>query len=675
MNIVFSSHLFWVPLLFISSFLLAYFLYAGLKKPSYKVLKYPVFVLLILRTLGLFLLSILLLAPYLKYETKVKHKPGISFLLDESLSVKNQDNIETYYSDFIRKAKLQLKDYDLRFTDLKGEIIQDSLRPSSIETNLSEAIENEGNHSSFDKAIVLCSDGIINAGANPNFYPLSINKPIYTLGLGDTNALKDIKVSNAKTNDFVLLGNDFPLEFNILANACKGERITYQVTNNGVNVGQGAFEVNSNQDFYAKQIKIAAKQPGVQRIVIQTNVLNDEKNKANNSLEVYVNVLDNRKKVSILYQGAHPDVKAIRTALKAQKNYELTVTNSTQIALESDVIIAVQVPNRLSEANAGYNLINSKKPVLIVGGEMMDWNKWVDEIGELQVRTAQPNLAGFSYNETFNGFSTEPDDLELMEQLPPLTVPFAIYPKNLNAMSYQMINGIATNYPLIATSAKKRRVAIIFGEGIWRWSMREYALEGHHNVTENLLDHLVQWLLSGQDKPLFSISASKSRFTKNENIFLKAELYNQVFEPIVDAEVKGILTKDSFKKEIILSNNGSYYTYNLGGLEPGNYQVVASTKGKTASTGFSVSKVSQEERILKANWSLLSRLSDDYKGSFYSYKQNDLLFNELNNTIDKTVVVKHIKKLKDLIQIPYVLMLIAFLFGLEWILRKYYGKL
>ena len=110
MNIVFSSHLFWVPLLFISSFLLAYFLYAGLKKPSYKVLKYPVFLLLILRTLGLFLLSILLLAPYLKYETKVKHKPGISFLLDESLSVKNQDNIETYYSDFIRKAKLQLKD-------------------------------------------------------------------------------------------------------------------------------------------------------------------------------------------------------------------------------------------------------------------------------------------------------------------------------------------------------------------------------------------------------------------------------------------------------------------------------------------------------------------------------------------------------------------------------------
>lgn len=654
---------------------MAYFLYVGLKKPNRKRVKHPVLFLILLRTMGLFFLSILLLSPYLKYESSIKNKPRITFVMDGSMSLNNQNDIETYYRNLIRKAKDQLKGYELRFTDLNGIKVQDSLRPSDFETNLTASLENPSNFSSYDQAIVLCSDGIINAGANPNFYPLSINKPIYTLGLGDTNTLKDIKVSNAKTNDFVLLGNDFPLEFNIITNGCKGERVSYRVSNNGKIVGQGAMEINANQQFYSKQIKVSATQPGVQRIVIQTNILDDEKNTTNNSLEVYVNVLDNRKKVSILYQGAHPDVKAIRTALKAQKNYEIAVTTSVQSALESDVIIAVQVPNRLAEDNASFNLINSKKPVLIVGGEMIDWNKWMDEIGNIKIRTAQPNQAGFSHNESFSGFTTEPEDLELMEQLPPLTVPFAVYPKNLNAMAYQLINGIPTNYPLIATSTKQRRVAIILGEGLWRWSMREFALTQNHQVTENLIDHLVQWLLSGQDKPLFSISSSKNRYTKHENVFLKAELYNQVFEPIKDAEVKGVLTKDSFRKEITLSNNGNYYSYNLGGLEPGNYQVNAKVKGKTARTGFSVSKVSQEERLLKANWSLLARLSENYDGEFFAYNQDDLLLNALNKNIDKTVVVKKKKKIKDLIQIPSMLMLIAFLFGLEWISRKYYGRL
>jgi len=675
MKIVFSGQIYWVPILFVASLFLAYFLYVGFNKPSRKKLKYPHFLLITLRTLGLFFLSLLLLSPYLKYESKTKHKPEITFLMDQSLSLNNQEGIDSFYPQFLKKAKRELEDYELKFMNLQGENVIDSQALSKTETNLSRALENAHTASAFEKAIVVCSDGIINAGANPNFYPLSIDKPIYTLGLGDTNTLQDIKVTHAKTNDFVLLGNDFPLEFNILAHACEGETIRFQVFNNGVQVSNGELIANSEQYFFSKQIKIAANQPGVQRIEIKTSTLENEKNKFNNSIEVYVNVLDNRKKVALLYQGAHPDVKAIRTALKAQKNYELTVTTSIPKALESDVIIAVQVPNRKANDNTGFNLINSQKPILLVGGEMMDWNKWSPVIGNLQIRTAQPNKSKFRLNETFSGFSTEPEDAELLEQLPPLTVPFAVYPKDLSAMSHQVINGIQTNYPLIATSAKRRRVAILFGEGVWRWSMREYAIAKHHHATENLFDHLVQWLLSGQDKPLFSVSSSKNRYTKNESIFLKAELYNQVFEPIIDAEIKAIITNDSFRKEVVFGNNGSYYSYDVGGLAPGNYKVVASNKGKTASTGFTVGSISLEERILKANWNLLALLSDNYKGSFYSYLQDDLLFKELKSKIDKTVVVKSQKRLKDLIQIPYVLMLIGFLFGLEWILRKYYGKL
>ena len=242
-------------------------------------------------------------------------------------------------------------------------------------------------------------------------------------------------------------------------------------------------------------------------------------------------------------------------------------------------------------------------------------------------------------------------------------------------MSTQVVNGISTEYPLIATSKIKRRLAIIFGEGFWRWSMREFSFTQNHQTTEHLIDHLVQWLLSGRNKPLFTVNSNKNSYAKSEEVFLKSELYNQVFEPINNTKVTGRVFNDSFNKSIEFGFNGSYYTYDLGSLLPGNYKVEASALGKKAFSGFSVTNISQEERLLKANWNLLDNLSKNYNGSFYSHKDYSLLFNELNNKIDKTVLSKAQKELKDLIQIPYLLGLIAFLFGLEWIMRKYYGKL
>lgn len=676
MSIIFSGQQFWIPILLLISIVLSYWMYFGLEKPRKSMIKYPTFLLFILRLTGIFILLLLLLSPYLKYTSKTKYKPIVTFIFDQSRSINNQENSKDLYFRIKSEAARVLNGYELEFRDLNGTLIKDSFEMVGNETNISKGLENIGLNKPFNqKAIVLVSDGIINQGANPNYFPMAIASPIYTLGVGDTSELFDLKVSDAKSNDFVLLGNDFPVTFNMLAYQCQGKSFSYKVMNKGEVAQQGNVDINDNNFFLSKQVMLTANNSGTQRIKIETSIINGEKNIANNALELYVNVLDNRRKIAVLYQGAHPDVKAVQNALSAQKNYQVTVAENVEEALKADAVVAVQVPNIRNSSNVVNNLVNSKKPVLLIGGEMIDWGAWKLELGDIAVRTSKPNSAKFSINKSFGGFSTELEDADILSQMPPLVVPFATYPKDLRVMAFQEINGIQTDYPLIAVKTGDRRLAVIFGEGVWRWSLREFKFNSDHGSTEHLFDHLIQWLLSGRDKPLFSVSSVKPKYDKNDEVVLKAELYNQVFENISDATIKAQIIGDSFARNITFTNTGSYYLANVGVLTAGDYKVIATTEGKTAQTGFSVGSTSQEERILKADWGLLKTLSKNYDGEFYPIGNYALLLNELKAKVSRTAIVKSQKNLKDLIQIPYLLMLIAFLFGAEWILRKYYGQL
>lgn len=676
MQLFLTAPNYWLFIIFLVALCLGYFTYFGLKKPTKSLLAWPNSLLCLLRVLAVFLLLLLLLSPFIKFQKREILKPKIAVLIDNSLSIKNQAGVENYVNQFRSEIADKLSDFEIAVYDLDGLNNKDSIVYNLTNTDLTTGIKHiAAENSEQIQAIVVLSDGIVNEGANPNYYPLPIKAPIYTIGLGDTTTLKDIKVADAKTNEFVVLGNNYPLIFNLIADQCLGQTIQYNVMVNGSNVHAGSVVANDGHFFFSKQIMLEAKTPGVQKIKIQTSTLATEKNKANNQFEVFVNVLDNRKKIAIYHQGVHPDIKAMNLALSSQKNYEIKVTNSITEALNADAVVAIQVPNIGGNKSDVTSLLNAKKPILLMGGEQLDWSAWAGVLGNVQLRSNRPNNAQFQINELFSGFSTEKEDVAVLNNLPPLVVPFGSFPSQLKSMAYQKINGIATDYPLIAINENPNRVAVIMGEGFWKWRQHAYLKTGNYTAIDNLADHLMQWLLSGKDKPLFSISAAKNVFDKMDEVVLRAELYNQIFESLPNEKVSATVASDSFQKEVILTYNGSQYEVNMGNLPSGDYRVTAKAKGLTAQTGFSISQTNKEERILQADWNLLRTLSQNNEGSFYSNKNSSMLINELKNKLNKTAVIRVQDDLKDFINIFWVLALIAFLFTAEWILRKYYGKL
>lgn len=675
MQVILSKPIWWLPILLAIAIALAYVMYFGFKASSKKSWIYPSWLLFGLRTTALFLLLFLLLSPLLKFNKEIKQRPVIHVLVDNSQSVGALDSFQRQFSQLKNELEQKLGAFDLRFQNLKGQTLNDSLKFSESSTDLTNAI-NKVNQSSLDqsKGVILMSDGIVNKGANPNYYPIPLNLPLYTIGLGDSSFKKDLWVDKVKTNEYVLLGNEYPIRISALSFAAKGEQMVYTIRSNGQIQKKGIVKIDKDQTFWQEQFMLKASSPGIQRIEITLTPLKNEVNKENNRFQVFVNVLDNRKKISILYAGAHPDIGAIRKLLSVQKNYEITLTKNPSEALKADAVVAVQWPNNKLGSSSPL-LVESKKPILLIGGENQNWNYWQTALGNIRIQSSRPNLSKAAINESFTAFKIEDNQKQTLEEFPPLHCPFASYPSGLKVMAYQNINGVQTEYPLFALSSKKKRMAVLFGEGVWKWKINEYQLQKNNSVTEAIFDKTMQWLLSGKNKPLFSVSSNKPKYSNNESVSIKAELYNSIFEPLSQENVEATISGDSFSKKVTLNASGTYYESELGVLPEGNYLVKATAKGQVAQTGFTVTNYSEELRRTRANWSLLSNLSNRFNGKFYSLNNSSLLINKVNNDLDSTVLLKNQEEVKPLIDWPYLLGIVVLLLAIEWILRKYYGRL
>ena len=52
--------------------------------------------------------------------------------------------------------------------------------------------------------VVLSSDGLYNQGSNPLFHKIAKSVPFYTIPLGDTSVLKDVRITEIHYNEINL---------------------------------------------------------------------------------------------------------------------------------------------------------------------------------------------------------------------------------------------------------------------------------------------------------------------------------------------------------------------------------------------------------------------------------------------------------------------------------------
>lgn len=654
------------------------------------------YVLFALRTLAVFIILLLLLAPLVKTVSYQPQKPLVLILQDNSQSIKlfsTPKQVSPFGGDLegaLTKLKSSLGDnyevHEFNFDRTLNNGLSNKF--NGKQTDIASALKqlNERYVNQNIGAVILATDGLYNQGTDPQYEARNIKSTIYTIALGDTTPRRDLLVADINYNKTAFLGNDFEIEVLTQAYQSKGETIRLTVTEDGRQVSNQSIAVNSDAFQKLVPVKLNADKKGIRKFNISIAPISNELSTQNNSETIYVDVLDARKKILLVYNNLHPDINVIKQDIENDKNYEVKTILLSDISTIKPNDYSLIILHQLSANNSGIlqNVITKTKiPIWYMLGaqsNLQDFNtaqhsvKLITNGGQMQEVFPQPVPE-------FLAFTLSDSARQKLSAFPPLQAPFGNYssgPGN-QVLLKQKIGNISTSYPLLSFADEGgKRTATLTGEGLWRWQLAEYKTNNNHHALEELLTQSVQYLTANANHQQFRVYPTKSVFDEGENVIINAELYNDALELVNTPDVHMELTAQSGKKySFLFTRNGQSYRLDAGTLPIDEYSYSANTKiGSktfTATGQLTVKTLNLETRLSAANHRLLNNIAKQSGGQMLLPSQIDKLTGIIRKNDNIKTIVYEAKHYDDLVDMKGVFVLILALLTTEWFIRKREG--
>jgi hypothetical protein len=632
--------------------------------------------LIVLRTLGVASLLILLLEPILKFTQVKEEKPLLMVYTDVS---------ESLVQDSARNTQLKselnaLEGFDVQWNDFASSIAPSGDSISLRETNFQiinvnlHALEKDNN---IAAAIVL-SDGIVNAGGSP-IYPTH-KTPIFTLGLGDPRTVPDVNVLHILANRSVFKGNETLLETSIRLKQCKDNVVQVELFDGDQRIAQRSLLPGSDNEV--ERIEFSVKPVGLGKHIytVKATMQEKERNKSNNRKAVLINVEDNQKQVHLLAHGAHPDIGAIKAALKPEKTFSVSMATLSEPIKPTDIYIVHGMPLTRLELNYIEKLMRSKAPfwcISTIQSKMGKWSSFSEGL-QIQERGLSANQSSAVANRKFAEFFLSPKSLKQMEQFPPLSSPYIKVDAGvkLKTLFTQKIGNVKSDIPLWSLYEKEgQRTAWLFGEGIWRWRLADFRKNKSWDHADELIVKTLQYLSSSTTKNGFISYPSSALLDEGQQVILSAEFTDETGVKINEYPVSALIKGEKgFEKAIQFAPFQDIYRATVGSMPSGRYTFEAElerNKSLKDQSFFVVQQSNPETEEREANHSLLKKWSNNSKG-FFSISEDSLLLN-IRNMVSVNPVLMTRNKSKSLLEFWPYLMFIALCFSTEWFLRKYLG--
>jgi hypothetical protein len=646
-----------------------------------------------LRGMGVSIICFLLLSPLVRKTETTVDKAKVVFAVDNSESMKSYAGglqkqlagaVETLTNAGYEVSVQKLNDagrpslsaasilFDQKKTDLSGLL-------RSVKTNF------EGRNLTD---VILLSDGIVNQGMSPAFtqYPFKVS----ALAFGDTVPKLDIRIKDVVHNRIAYLGNDFPIRVEIVANGLAGKTTTVSLKQGGRVVNSQQVVINNNNYFGVFEFTTSSQAKGVQHFSVELGAVQGENSARNNRRDIYIDMIDGRQRILLLAYSPHPDIKALRSLIESNDNYELDVNVLTVSANSNpsfpkpyDLVILHQIPNvagfgngqvrKFIEANTPlFFILGNQSAVPLVGSQ--------SKILAINTSRGQVDKVVARYNPSFQLLNFSEESMQLLERLPPLSVPFGEYSVSPGTESilYQRVGRLNTTKPLLALNTSgDHKTAVLAGEGIWQWRQEEFALTAKQDVVDNLFQKVIQILSIRNDKRKFRVYPIRSEFEAGEQAVLQTEIYNDIYEPIFGQEVRLELTSEKGKKSLYTyTHTSGNQRFGISGLSEGVYRFQASTDLRsgveTVSGQFVIRDVDIEMNHTTADFAMLRELASKTGGSF-------ILPTSLQDFVTSLAEGKPANRLDsseemvELIHLKWIFFLLVVLMGLEWGVRKYLG--
>jgi len=681
----------WVPACIGLGLLYAWLLY----RQPVNLVRNIRFALFALRAVLVSLIALMLLSPLVKSVNHNPQKPLVLILQDNSQSVtlfKTPFQLagSSAFVDDLAKLKSELgSDYDVQEfhfdKDIDGGL---SKSFNGKQTDISNALHqlNDRFVNQNTGALILATDGLYNQGSDPQYEAKNFKTAIYTIALGDTVPKRDLMIANINYNKTAFSGNDFIVEVLVKAFQSKGENMNLTVTEDGRQVNFQNIPVNSNAFQKTIAIKLNADKKGLRKFNISIAPVKNEISTLNNSETIYIDVLDARQKVLLLYNGPHPDIAAIRQSIESNKNYEVKAIALSDFSTvkpgDYSLVILYQVSAKANNALRG--LIKSKVPVWYILGAQSDLQDFNNEQKLIKEVSARPDMQEVFAQPTtdFTAFTLSDSTRKKISGFPPLLAPFGTYTSTITGgtLLKQRIGSVETTYPLLTFGEEDgERVGVLAGEGIWRWQLSEYQVYGNHHAMEELFGQGVQYLTAKANRQHFMVYSAKNIFDEGENVILNAELYNDALELINTPDVKINLQSASGKNySFLFTRNGQSYQLDAGTLPVGEYKYTSTTKngsGQFNATGqLTVKALNLESRQSAANFQLLNTIAKQSGGKMLNPSQIGQLADLIRKNENIKTVVYEDRHYRDIVDLKWVFVLMVFLLSIEWFLRKREGE-
>jgi hypothetical protein len=644
-----------------------------------------------------FILAILLAGPLLtRFKNRIE-KPILLVAQDNSASILATDQKSFYQGKYLEERNAALQSLERKY-EVKTILLGADLRYSNAvdysdtKSNIAAVLDElkQGYAQQNVAAVILASDGIGNTGNDIESYLRDMSTPVYTVLMGDSVQKKDLGISKLSSNEIGYKNNSSRVDIFIKAYDFANTQHNINIVDEeGKVIWQSKFSCSKKQDW----IKINAAIPlgavsGLRKFKVQIPVAANEFNVQNNSRTFTIDVLDGRQKIAILASAAHPDLAAIKTAIESKEQYEVDLFIGDEIPVDQlrkyQVLVLHQIPSKAYQGGALQDyLAREGVPYLSILGAQsyLDlFNQWATGLS-INGQRSNTNESTPIFNENFTAFTLSEESKNSLIQFPPLYTPFGNYTSSaeLQALFQQRIGNTGSDYPMLAfKSGNGQRIAVLAGEGFWRWRMYEYKSNGNTNASNEILQKTLQYLGSAADKRKFKVGINNASLEENEVILFDATLYNDNYELINTPDVSmSIKNKNGKTYSFQFDRDEKKYTLNAGNLPVGNYTYVATCNfGKNNYSykgSFQISRLNTELQETVANFEILRKLSNSSGGKAHRASEWKNLAEDLNKEEQFTSISRREKSSDEAIHFKFIFFLILSLISIEWFARKYFG--
>ena len=679
---------------------------------------------LTLRTLAIALLLMVLFEPVLTGITSKTKEPVLAVLFDDSKSMKATDakgNRKEIYKNVLNDIDLESLNNEnkilIKFDD-KIDYLDffsfDSLSLEGDYTDMSYPFRkiNEISEKKNIRSVLMITDGAFNEGNNPLYDAEKFGKPVYTLGIGDTNMPKDIKVTSILANDIVYLDNKVPVNVYFESNGLESDSVDLTLKENQKVIENKKIYIDQNKQRYSEFFEYTPKTKGDVKLTATIEPVQNELTVKNNSLSKFVEVRDNKRTITIFAGYPYPDISFITEVLEKNEGYEVkkyiqklnadfySEPDEDEIA-RSDLFILAGFPIS-STPNNVLNMLKTQlgrgKPIFFISGLNTDYRKLRLLEEYLPFSTNSSQQREFEALGKFKSeYSSHPllksngkiVDINYWNSLPPMfrTETFVTPKAESEILATVSVNNVDLNEPLILTRSFQRRRSVAFlGYGIYRWKLLGYASNQAYNDKDDVPDlftafinNTVKWLMVNDVDKLVDFKTTKNFYSGDEKIEITAQVYDAALNPIDDANVTMQLKDTASVREITLNpvGNGRYYV-SLENLNAGEYSYTGKAvfEGKNLGSDlgrFTVGELNLEFRNLMMNAGLLNNISGRTGGKFYYPDEASQVIDDIKAHDNFKEFPVTVKNETDLWNLPLLLAIAIILFAIEWFLRKRTG--